>query len=130
MKINVSRICPKSVTGMKTFQMRMKMKVKTNENQRVSDLSKKRHKDENIPNAYENESEFTFIFIRIWKVLIPVTLFGQIRDTLILISFYFHFHTHLECFHSCDAFRTNQRHVDFQSFLLSFSYAFGLFSFL
>ena len=113
MKINVSRICPKSVTGMKTFQMRMKMKVKTNENQRVSDLSKKRHKNENIPNAYENESEFTFIFIRIWNVLIPVTLFGQIRDTLILISFYFHFHTHLECFHFFDPFWTNPRNVEY-----------------
>ena len=57
MKINVSRICPKSVLGRKTFQMRMKMEVKTNENQRVSDLSKKRHRNENIPNAYENESK-------------------------------------------------------------------------
>ena len=57
MKINVSRICPKSVTGMETFQMRMKMKVKTNENQRVSDLSKKRQRNDNIPNAYENESK-------------------------------------------------------------------------
>ena len=31
---------------MKTFQMRMKKKVKTIENQRVSDLSKKRHRNE------------------------------------------------------------------------------------
>ena len=37
--------------------MRMKMKVKTNENQRVSDLSKKRQINENNPNAYENESK-------------------------------------------------------------------------
>ena len=29
----------------------------TNENQRVSDLSKKRHRKENIPNADENESK-------------------------------------------------------------------------
>ena len=36
---------------MKTFQMRMKKKVKTIENQRISDLSKKRHGNENIPNA-------------------------------------------------------------------------------
>ena len=57
MKINVSRICPKSVKGMITFQMRMKMKVKANEKQRVWDLSKKRHRNENIPNAYENESK-------------------------------------------------------------------------
>ena len=57
MKINVSRICPKSVKGMKTIQMRMKMKVKTIENQRVSDLSTKRHRNENNPNAYENESK-------------------------------------------------------------------------
>ena len=40
-KVNVSRICPKSVTEIKTFQMRIKIKVKTNGNQRVSDLSKK-----------------------------------------------------------------------------------------
>ena len=57
MKINVSRICPKSVTGTETFQMRMKMKIKTNENQRVSDLSKKRQRNDNIPNAYETESK-------------------------------------------------------------------------
>ena len=42
---------------MKTFQMRMKKKVETIENQRVSDLSKKRHRNENIPNAEENKSE-------------------------------------------------------------------------
>ena len=29
-EVNVSRICSKSVTEMKTFQMRMKTKVKTN----------------------------------------------------------------------------------------------------
>ena len=40
-KVNVSRICPKSVTEIKTFQMRIKIKVKTNGNQRVSDLSKR-----------------------------------------------------------------------------------------
>ena len=57
MKINVSRICPKSVTGTETFQMRMKMKVKTNEIQCVSDLSKKRQRNENNPNAYGNESK-------------------------------------------------------------------------
>ena len=57
MKINMSRICPKSVTGMKTFQMRMKMKVKVNENQRFSDLSRKGQRNENNPNAYENESK-------------------------------------------------------------------------
>ena len=57
MKINVSRICPKSITGMKTFQMRMKIKVKAIENQRVPDLSKKRHSNENIPNADENKSK-------------------------------------------------------------------------
>ena len=57
MKINVSRICPKSVKEMKTIQMRMKMKVKKIENQRVSDLSEKRHRNENIPNAYENENK-------------------------------------------------------------------------
>ena len=56
-KINVSRICPKSVTGMKTFQMRMEMKEKTIENQRVPDLSKKRHRKENIPNADEKKSK-------------------------------------------------------------------------
>ena len=55
-EVNVSRICPKSVTEMKTFQMRKKIKVKTNENQRVSDLSKTRHRNENIPNADENKS--------------------------------------------------------------------------
>ena len=38
---------------MKTFQMPMKIKVKTIENQRVPDLSKKRHRNENIPNADE-----------------------------------------------------------------------------
>ena len=52
-----SRICPKSVKGMKIFQMRMKIKVKTIENKRVSDLSKKRHRNENIPNADENKSK-------------------------------------------------------------------------
>ena len=57
MKINMSRICPKSVNQMKTFQMRMKIKVKTIENQRVSDLSKKRQRNENIPNADENKSK-------------------------------------------------------------------------
>ena len=57
MKINMSRICPKSVKEMKTFQMRMKIKVKTIENQRVSDLSKKRQRNENIPNADENKSK-------------------------------------------------------------------------
>ena len=56
-KVNVSRICPKSVTGMKTFQMRTKIKVKTNENRRVSDLSKTRQKDENVPNAVEKDSK-------------------------------------------------------------------------
>ena len=68
MKINGSRICPKSVTVKKTFQMRMKIKVKTIENQRVFNLSKKRHKSENIPNAVETKTEnqrnipdFTFI---------------------------------------------------------------------
>ena len=35
-EVNVSRICPKSVTEMKTFQMRKKIKVKTIENRRVS----------------------------------------------------------------------------------------------
>ena len=38
---------------MKTFQMRMEKKEKTIENQRVPDLSKKRHRKENIPNADE-----------------------------------------------------------------------------
>ena len=42
---------------MKTFQMRMKIKVKTIENQRVPDLSKMRHGSENIPNADENKSK-------------------------------------------------------------------------
>ena len=56
-KINVSRICPKSVTGMKTFQMRMEMKEKTIENQRVPDLSKKPQRNKSISNAYENESK-------------------------------------------------------------------------
>ena len=42
---------------MKTFQMRIKKKVKTIENQRVSDLSKKRHGNENIPNAVENKTQ-------------------------------------------------------------------------
>ena len=41
MNINASRLCPKSVTGIKTFQKRIKTKVKTNENQHASDLSKK-----------------------------------------------------------------------------------------
>ena len=40
---------------MKTFRMRMKKKVKTIENQRVSDLSTKRHRSENIPNANEKK---------------------------------------------------------------------------
>ena len=56
-EVNVSRICPKSVTEMKTFQMRKKIKVKTNENQRVSDLSKTRHRNENIPKAVEKDSK-------------------------------------------------------------------------
>ena len=33
----------------------MKIKVKTNENQRVSDLSKTRHRKENIPNPDEKK---------------------------------------------------------------------------
>ena len=49
------RICPTSVKGIKTFQIRMKTKVKTIKNQRVPDLSKKRHRNENIPNADENK---------------------------------------------------------------------------
>ena len=53
----MSWLCPKSVKGMKTIQMRMKIKVKTKKNQRVSDSSKKRQRNENIPNAYENESK-------------------------------------------------------------------------
>ena len=56
-EINASRLCPKSVTGVKTFRMRMKKKVKTIENQRVSDLSKKRHRNEKIPNADEKKSK-------------------------------------------------------------------------
>ena len=56
-EVNVSRICLKSLTEVKTFQTRMKIKVKTNENQRVSDLSKTRHRKENIPNADENKSK-------------------------------------------------------------------------
>ena len=56
-EVNVSRICPKNLTEKKTFQTRMKIKVKTNENQRVSDLSKTRHRKENIPNADENKSK-------------------------------------------------------------------------
>ena len=40
---------------MKTFQMRMKKTVKTIENQRVSDLSTKRNRSENIPNADEKK---------------------------------------------------------------------------
>ena len=55
MKLNVSRICPKSVKGIKTIQMRMKIKVKTKKNQRVSDLSETRDRNENIPNADEKE---------------------------------------------------------------------------
>ena len=35
----------------------MKMKVKTNDIQRVSDLSKKRQRNKNISNAYGNESK-------------------------------------------------------------------------
>ena len=50
-KFNVSRICPKNVTGMKTFQTRIKLKVKKIENHSVSEFSKKRQRDENIPNA-------------------------------------------------------------------------------
>ena len=42
---------------MKAIQMRMKIKVKTIENQRVSDLSKKRQRNENISNADENKSK-------------------------------------------------------------------------
>ena len=57
MKINFSRIFPRSVKKMKKFRMRMKMKVKTIENQRVSDLSKKCQRNENNPNAYENGSK-------------------------------------------------------------------------
>ena len=56
-KINASRLCPKSTTEMKTFQMRTKIKVGTIENQRVSDLSKTRHRNENIPNAVEKDSK-------------------------------------------------------------------------
>ena len=56
-EINASRLCPKSVTEMKVFQMRRKIKLKTNENQRVSDLSKTRHRNENIPNAVEKDSK-------------------------------------------------------------------------
>ena len=41
---------------MKTFQMRMKKKVETIENQRVSDLSTKRRRNENYPNADEKKS--------------------------------------------------------------------------
>ena len=41
MNLNASRLCPKSVTGIKTFQKRIKTKVKTNENQHASDVSKK-----------------------------------------------------------------------------------------
>ena len=37
--------------------MRRKIKVKTIENQRVSDLSKKRHRNENNPNAVEKDSK-------------------------------------------------------------------------
>ena len=55
MKITASRLCPKSVTGMKVFQMRRKIKVKTIEKQRVSDLSETRHRNENIPNAVEKD---------------------------------------------------------------------------
>ena len=40
---------------MKTFQMRMKIKLRTIENQRVPDLSKKRHRKENNPNADEKK---------------------------------------------------------------------------
>ena len=53
----MSRICPKRVTGIKTFQTRIKMKVKTNETQGVSDLSKKHQRNKNNGNAYENESK-------------------------------------------------------------------------
>ena len=44
-----------SVTGLKTFQMRIKIKVKTNENQHASDLFEKRQINEIIPNADEKE---------------------------------------------------------------------------
>ena len=47
----------------------------------------------------------------IWNVLIPVTRFGQIRDTFIFNRFYFYFHPHLEDFHSFDAFWTNPRRL-------------------
>ena len=56
-EVNVSRICPKSVTEKKTFQTRMKIKVKTNENQRVSDLSKTRLRKKKHSNADENKSK-------------------------------------------------------------------------
>ena len=51
---------------MKTFQMRMKKTVKTIENQRVSDLSTKRHRSENIPNADEKK-------VRLFSVFPPPT---------------------------------------------------------
>ena len=57
MKINVSRICLKRVTGMKTFQMRMKIKVETNEINASRLCLKKRHRNESIPNAEENKSK-------------------------------------------------------------------------
>ena len=44
-EVNVSWICPKSVRGIKTFQMRIKIKVKTNDNQHASDLSEKRQRN-------------------------------------------------------------------------------------
>ena len=57
-EINVSRICPKSVKEMRTIQMRMKIKVKTKKNQRVSDLYEKRDRNEIIPNADEIKIRF------------------------------------------------------------------------
>ena len=38
------------------------------------------------------------IFIRIWNVFIPLTLFGQIRSPLIFNRFYFYFHPHRKGF--------------------------------
>ena len=51
-----------------------------------------------ILTACDYTNAWDVIFIRIWNVFIPLTLFGQIRDPLIFNRFYFYFHPHREGF--------------------------------
>ena len=48
---------------------------------------------------------------------ITIRILNESKNQGNFSGFQFHFHPHLDCFHSFDVFWTNPRHFDFQLFL-------------